>query len=82
VSDEPPFKAQIDCPRQFVRDLAELINQYGFDSQANVQDVVLAEYLVIAMGAFAGSVHRRDELLGQAAPTTGLVELIRELGRR
>jgi len=69
-----PFKAQIDCPRAFVRELAELINRWGFDSQANTQDIVLAEYLVIALGAFAGTLYRRDELLGQAGPT-GLVEL-------
>jgi hypothetical protein len=71
---QPPFTAQFDCPREFVQDLAELINRWGFDSQANTQDIVLAEYLTIAMGTFAGCVYRRDQLLGRAEPN-GVVEL-------
>ena len=56
--------------QDFQTELAQLINKYGLDAQANTPDFMLAEIAVDAIASICGFVKVRDEYKRQQAQET------------
>jgi hypothetical protein len=53
VTQKPDPRRKLPDKREFVRDLATLLNRHNIESQSNTPDYVLAEYLVGCLEAWS-----------------------------
>ena len=64
------------CRRtEFISELAELLNSFNMDTEANTPDYILAQYLLCCLNNFTHIVNARDDWFG-FVPYGGLKKVV------